>query len=126
VKGLRLLPERRVLSRTSPPSQKARSAPAARAGTLAGDIGVCSRGPAHISTCQILSICGNRHVELYALSVLGCRRVPVVDNLEEEDEVEREACNKAIEDERVVDLLERGENTCERAEKVVDDLENMY
>jgi hypothetical protein len=42
--------------------------------------------------------------------------------LEEEDEVEREARDEAVEDERVVDLLESGENTCERAEKVVDDL----
>ena len=57
-----------------------------------------------------------RHVDLM------CRRIPVVDHLRCEHKVEREARNEAVQDERIVDLLEGGEDARERACEVVEDL----
>lgn len=53
---------------------------------------------------------------------LGRRSVPVVDHLDGEDEVEGEAGDESVEDELVIDLLEGGKDTGQRAAEVVEDL----
>jgi hypothetical protein len=42
--------------------------------------------------------------------------------LQEEDEIQREARNEAVQNERVINFLKRGEDARERAEEVVDNL----
>jgi hypothetical protein len=48
--------------------------------------------------------------------------VPVPEDLEGEDGVEREACYKAVQNQRVGHLLQRREDARQGAEQVVDDL----
>lgn len=49
-------------------------------------------------------------------------RVPVVDHLQRQDGVEREASNEPVQDELVVHLLQGREDARERAEEVVEHL----
>jgi len=58
--------------------------------------------------------------------VLGCAfargRVPVDDHLESEHDVQHQAGEETVEDDGVVDFGEGGEDSCERAEEVGEDL----
>jgi len=101
------------------------SAPATRARTLACDICVGWGRSAGDSACHFLAIPRNRLLQLLALGVLRGWRIPVVYDLEEENEVQRKACDESVEDERVVDFLERGEDARKGAEEVVDDLHSF-
>lgn len=56
------------------------------------------------------------------MRLLGRRRIPIVHDLEEENGVEGETSNEAVEDKRIVDFLEGREDTGEGTEEVVDDL----
>lgn len=64
----------------------------------------------------------NRLVQLLVLGRggLGRWRIPVVQDLDEEDRVERETCDEPIEDKGIGDFLEGREDTAERAEEVID------
>ena len=60
---------------------------------------------------------------LLALALrLGRGRVPVVDHLESENEVEGEAGDEAVQDELIVNLLKGCEDARERAGEIVEDL----
>lgn len=61
-------------------------------------------------------------VELLALGLLGRRAVPINDHLQREDGIEYEARDEVVENERVGNFLERGEDARQRTEEVVDDL----
>lgn len=102
-------------------------APSARA--LASHVGVAGRSAARDCLLSLLLVCcdgrRNRFVELLALSILRGGRIPVVHDLQEENEVERKASNEAVEDERVVDFLEGGEDSRGGPQEVVDNLKEL-
>ena len=56
----------------------------------------------------------------------GLWTVPVVDHLRSQDCAEGKAGDEAVEDEFVVHLLQRGEDTGEGAHEVVEDLYPQY
>lgn len=58
------------------------------------------------------------------LSLRWCWRVPVVQHLDGEDQVEDEASNESVKDEWVVNFLNSCEDARKRASKVVEDLQN--
>jgi hypothetical protein len=96
--------------------------PASCARTLARNIGIRGSSSARHSACHLLAVCCNRFFEIDRLSTLRGRGVPVVYHLQEEDEIQREARNEAVQNERVINFLKRGEDARERAEEVVDNL----
>lgn len=100
--------------------------PAPGAGALASHVGVAGCSAAgNCLLCLLLACCDRRCdglVELLALGVLRGGCIPVVNDLQEEDEVERKAGDEAVKDERVVNFLECGEDAGSGAEEVVDDL----
>lgn len=73
-------------------------------------------------TSRLLAVSRDWLLELRRVCVLGCRGIPVVYDLQEQNEVQHEACDKAVQNERVVDFLKRSEDAREGAEKVVDHL----
>ena len=99
--------------------------PAPSAGALASHVRVAGGSAAGDCLLCLLLVSCDGLVELLALGVLRSGRVPVVHDLQEEDEVERKAGDEAVEDERVVNFLESGEDARGGAEKVVDDLEAL-
>jgi hypothetical protein len=117
--------ERKMASNSSKIREKNRNlSPAPRAGALArsSGTGVRRRSATRHGARRLLAIARNRLVELLALCRLGRGAVPVVGHLGGEDSVEHEASDEAIQDKRVVDFLQRGEDARERAKEVVDDL----
>lgn len=99
--------------------------PAPRTGRLARNIRVRRHRSTRHGLSHFLFICRNRlarALQLLGLGVLGSRGVPVPQHLQEEDCVEGEAGNVSVENERVRDFLQRGEDARERAEEVVYDL----
>lgn len=64
----------------------------------------------------------DRFFKFPGLCFLGGGRVPVVHDLAEEDGVEGETRNEAVQDEGIVDFLEGGEDAREGAKEVIDDL----
>lgn len=121
-KSIRITTWMRCNTRNCQAAWRSNSASAAGAGALARDIRVRGRRATGHSTRHFLAVARKWLLELLAFGVLRRRGVPVVDNLQKENEIEREARHEAVEDERVVDLLEGGEDAGKRAEEVVDDL----
>ncbi len=58
-------------------------------------------------------------------SLLGWR-IPVIHHLQSENSVKRKACDESVEDQLVVHLLQRCEDSGERASEVVEDLERCH
>jgi len=85
--------------------------PASCAWTLARGIRIRRCSTARDGTRHFLPVSRDGLFQLLRLRLLGRGRVPVVYNLAEEDSVEREASDEAVEDERVVDFLESCKDT---------------
>lgn len=64
----------------------------------------------------------NRDLLLLLALRLCRRRIPVVDHLSRENSIEHEASNEPIEDQLVINLLQRCEDSREGASEVVEDL----
>ena len=61
-------------------------------------------------------------VQLLALRLLGRGAIPVQRHLQREDSIEHETRNEVVQDERIGNFLEGGEDAREGAEEVVYDL----
>ena len=85
--------------------------PASCAWTLARGIRIRRRSTARDGTRHFLPVSRDGLFQLLRLRLLGRGRVPVVHDLAEEDSVEGEASDEAVQDERVVDFLESCEDT---------------
>lgn len=96
---------------------------ASRTRALASNTGVRRHSAARDSAHSFLCIRRNRPLQFLGFGSLGCWRVPVVNDLEEEDGIEAEASNEAVQNEWVVDFLQRGKDARKRSEEVVDDLQ---
>lgn len=116
--------EHKLASNNDRFERKSHLSPSPRAGALTrgSSTGVRRRSATRHRARRLLAVARNRLVELLALCSLGRGAVPVVGHLGGEDGIEHEAGNKAVQDKRVVDFLQGGEDARERAKEVVDDL----
>jgi hypothetical protein len=108
----------------SPGRREMNLSPASCARTLARLLRIRRRSSARDGARRFLLVRCDRFLQLLRLGVLGRRRIPVVYDLEEENSVEGEASNEAVEDKRIVDFLEGSKDTGEGAKEVVDNLRN--
>lgn len=102
----------------SPLRQALSPSPSAWALSRAGNLGV-TRGLSRVDFLR-----RNRFIRLLSLACLRLcrRRVPVPRDLDCKNEVEREASEEAVQDERIVDFLDSCEDAGQRAQEEVDHL----
>jgi len=111
-------PAQKMGSESTEPSS---TAPSTRALRRPGRARSRARGILRLLSCEwLVGFLGLGPGLGFALG--GCRAVPVPQDLDEEDDVQGEAGDEAVQDERVWDFLEGGEDAGEGAEEVVDDL----
>lgn len=73
--------------------------------------------------------CGRSHWYRLCLSLAldwlrrRSRRVPVVDHLQSQDSIQSSTSNESVQDQLIVHLLQSCENSRERADEVVEDLD---
>jgi hypothetical protein len=96
--------------------------PTSCARTLARGIRIRRCRSTRDGACHFLLVCRNGLVQLLRLRLLGRGRVPVINDLAEENGVERETSNEAVQDKRIVDFLKGGKDAREGTKEVVDNL----